>query len=137
MADVNMTIGSVVSKSGQSRMRRVTFTHTAATTAGGNATTSFPITGKLLAVMHTGGDAVWNFTLSNGTATLFTSGNLDNSTKFKTLGLSFDGSQPDAATDVSSAFGIPMVGETLLCTTTNVSTLAPTITVYWEESDTV
>jgi len=136
MADVNMTIGSVVSKSGQSRMRRVTFTHTAATTAGGNATTSFPITGKLLAVMHTGGDAAWNFVLSNGTANIFTSGSLDNTTKIKPLSLHYDGSNPDAATDAVTD-GIPMVGETLLCTTTNVSTLAPTITVYWEESSTV
>jgi hypothetical protein len=133
MADSNMTIASTA-RAGQARMRKVTFTET--TAGAGNATTSFEINGKLLAVMHTGGDGAWNFTLSNGTATLFTSGSLDNTTKFKSLALQFDGSQQDAATE-NVMFGIPMVGETLLCTTTNSGTLAAAITVYYEESATV
>ncbi len=134
MADSNMTIGSVVARGGKSRMRKATFTHTASGTAGGNATTTFVITGKLLAVLHTGGDAAWDFTLiSSSGATLYTSGSLDNTTKFKSLALQFDGSQQDAATE-NVLFGIPVVGETLKCTTTNVATLSPTITVYWEES---
>ena len=127
-----MTITEPNQVVGGPKLKKVVFTHDSAAVASENATTTIKITGLLLAVLHTGGDAVWNFVLNNGTADIFTSGNLDNTTLFKTLALQFDGSQQDAATE-NVLFGIPMVNETLKCTTTNVSTLAPTITVYYKE----
>ncbi len=124
----NMTIGAITARSGKSRMRKVTFTHTAAGTAGGSATTSFAITGRLLKYIRVGGDAEWQFVLNDGIANIFSSGNL-NATTTETL-LSMSLTIPHK--------GIAMAGQALTCTTTNVSTAgggtAPTITVFWEES---
>jgi hypothetical protein len=123
MADSNMTIGSVTARSGKSRMRKVTFTQTAAGAAG-NATTTFPITGKLLRYVTTGGDASWDFTLNDGTANIFASGNL---TATATSGvLNMHATIPHD--------GIPMAGQTLLCTIANSATNIVTITIIWEES---
>lgn len=128
MADSNMTIGSelgVTLAGKKSKLRKVVFTHTAAGTAAGNATTPFVITGKLLRYITTGGDAAWDFTLNDGTADIFASGNL---TATATSGpLSMHATIPHV--------GIPLVGQTLKCTTANVTTTAPTITIIWEESD--
>jgi hypothetical protein len=54
------------------------------------------------------------------------------------LGLCFDGSTPNAATD-AAMWGIPLVDQTLLCTTSNMSGsgTGPVITVIWEESATL
>ena len=126
MADSNMTIGAVVAKGGQSQMRRVTFTHTSAATAVGSATTTFPITGKLLRFVTTGGDGAWTFVLNDGTADIYTSASL---TATATSGaLSMHATIPHD--------GIPMAGQTLPCTTAGVTTTAPTITIIWEESAT-
>ena len=119
-----MTIGEVTARGGKSRMRSVTFTHTASGTAGGAATTSFPITGRMLKYIRVGGDAEWQFVLNDGIADVFSSGNL-NDTTTETL-LSLHATIPHN--------GIPMAGQLLTCTTTNVTTLAPTITIFWEES---
>lgn len=130
MADSNMTIGAISGEtiSGKkTRLRKVTFTHTAAGTAAGNATTTFNITGKLLRYITTGGDAEWQFTLNDGTANIFSSGNLTATATSGVLRMS----------DSIPHDGIPLVGQTLLCTTANVSGTAPTITIIWEESDTV
>ena len=120
----NMTIGVVTARSGKSRMRKVTFTHTSAGTAGGAATTTFPITGRLLKYVRVGGDAEWQFVLNDGIANIFSSGNL-NATTTETL-LNMHATIPHN--------GIPMAGQSLTCTTTNVSGTAPTITIFWEES---
>lgn len=124
MADSNMTVGAVVARGGKSRMRRVTFTHTAAGTAAGNATTTFVITGKLLRYVTTGGDAEWQFTLNDGTADIFSSGNLTATATSGVLSMHA----------TISHDGIPMAGQTLKCTTANVTGTAPTITIIWEES---
>lgn len=120
----NMTIGSITARSGKSRMRRVTFTHTSELTAGGAATTSFTITGRLLKYTAVGGDAEWQFALNDGTVDVFSSGNLNATTNTAILQMS--------ATIIHK--GIAMAGQTLTCTTTNVTTTAPTITIFWEES---
>ena len=124
MADANMTIGAVTARGGKSRIRRVTFTHTASGTAVGSATTTFPITGKLLRFATTGGDGAWTFVLNDGIADIYTSASL---TATATSGpLSMHATVPHD--------GIPMAGQTLLCTTGGISTTAPTITIIWEES---
>ena len=124
MSDNNMTIGVVTARAGKSRMRSVTFTHTSELTAAGNATTTFPITGRLLKYTRVGGDAEWQFTLNDGIAEIYSSGNLNATTTDTILSMS--------ATIIHK--GIAMAGQTLLCTTANVTTTAPTITVFWEES---
>ncbi len=125
MADSNMTIGAVMARSGKSRMRRVTFTQTAVDAAG-IATTTFPITGRLLKYIRVGGDAEWQFTLNDGIAVIYSSGNLDATTTETILNMHA----------TISHRGIPMAGQKLLCTTANVTSggTAPTITVFWEES---
>ncbi len=118
----NMTIGAVTARGGKARMRRVTFTET---TAGvGSATTSFPITGRLLRFVTTGGDGSWTFTLNDGTAVIFTSSAL---TATATSGILYM-----SATIPHN--GIPMCGQTLLLTTVNSGTTVATITIIWEES---
>ena len=123
----NMTIGVETADniSGKrSLLRKVTFTHTAAGTAGGSATTTFSITGRLLRYITTGGDIEWQFALSDGIATIFSSGNLTATATSGALSMS----------TTISHIGISMVAQTLTCTTTNVSGTAPTITIIWEES---
>lgn len=118
-----MTIGDVTARSGKSRMRRVTFTQTVAG-ATGNATTTFPITGKLLRFVTTGGDAAWTFTLNDGTGDIFTSASLSATATSGVLNMH--------ATVPHD--GIPMAGQTLLCTIANSATNVVTITIIWEES---
>ena len=127
----NMTIGAVTARSGKSRMRSVTFTHTSVATAGGAATTTFPITGRLLKYITVGGDAEWQFVLNDGTVNVFSSGNLNGDS----------GAANTAILSMSATIihkGIAMAGQLLTCTTTNVvegaNGTAPTITVFWEES---
>ncbi len=127
----NMTIGAITARSGKSRIRRVTFTHTSVGTAGGAATTSFQISGRLLKYTTVGGDAEWQFVLNDGIANIFSSGNLNGaSSAVNTAILSM-------STTISHR-GIPMAGQLLTCTTTNVAAAgngtAPTITIFWEES---
>ena len=118
----NMTISAVTARGGKSRMRRVTFTET--TAGAGSATTSFPITGKLLRFATTGGDGAWTFVLNDGTANIFTSASL---TATATSGvLNMHATVPHD--------GIPMCGQTLLLTTADSGTTAATITIIWEES---
>ncbi len=118
----NMTISAVTARGGKSRMRRVTFTET--TAGAGSATTSFPITGKLLRFVTTGGDGAWTFTLNDGTAVIFTSASL---TATATSGvLNMHATVPHD--------GIPICGQTLLLTTIDSGSTAATITIIWEES---
>lgn len=125
MADSNMTISAVtgITESGRRlRMRRVTFTET--TAGAGYATTTFKITGRLLRYATSGGDAEWQFVLNDGTANIFSSGNL---TATATSGaLSMHATVPHE--------GIAMAGQTLKLSTTNSGTTAATVTIIWEES---
>ena len=137
MADSNMTIGA---KTGatidgkRTKLNKVTFTQTAAGAAG-NATTSFAITGTLLRVDTTGGDAAWNIVLNDGSADIFTSPSMGNSGNTFPLGMEWDGSTPDGDTD-SPMWGIPLVEQNLLCTISNGGTLAGVITIIWKDSET-
>ena len=118
-----MTIGAVTARGGKARMRKVTFTQTTADAAG-NATTTFPITGKLLRYVTTGGDGAWDFVLNDGTADIFTVTGL---TATATSGvLNMHATVPHD--------GIPMAGQTLLLTIANGGSTAATITIIWEES---
>ena len=124
----NMTIGSVVARGNKSRMRSVAFTHTAAATAAGSATTTFPITGRLLKYTTTGGDAAWTFILNDGTVNVFSSASI--TAAASTAILKMHATVPHV--------GIAMAGQYLTCTTANVSTTGlttvPVITIFWEES---
>ena len=127
----NMTVGSVTARGGKSRMRSATFTQTTISTGIGAATTSFPISGRLLKYLTVGGDAQWDFTLNDGTVDIFASGNLNGeSSAANTAILSLSATIPHK--------GIPMAGQYLTCTTANLvagaNMTAPTITVFWEES---
>ena len=125
MADSNMTIGAVTARGGNARMRSVTFTQTA-TNAAGNATTTFPINGKLLRFVTTGGDASWTFTLNDGTADIFA--------------VTLTGGDDTAQTGILNMHatvphdGIPMVDQTLKCTVSGSATAVTVITIIWEES---
>ena len=125
MADSNMTIGAVTARGGQAQLRKVTFTQTAAG-ATGNATTTFPINGKLLRYVTTGGDATWTFTINDGTAVVFTSPSL---TATATSG-------PIYMHATVPHDGIPLVDQTMLVTIADSATNAVTITIIWEESAT-
>ena len=117
-----MTVSAVTARGGKSRMRRVTFTET--TAGAGSVATSFPITGRLLRFVTTGGDGAWTFTLNDGTAVIFTSASL---TATATSGiLNMHATVPHD--------GIPMCGQTLTLTTVNSGTNVATITIIWEES---
>lgn len=135
----NMTIGAETHglKSGRkSRLRKVVFTHTLAATADGSATTTFNITGTLLRVVTTGGDGAWNIVLNDGVADIWASPSITATATSYPLYQVAAGSLTTVTDDESDfAYGIPLVEQTLTCTTSNVSTTAPTITVIWEESD--
>ncbi len=138
MADSNMTIsaktGATVGGK-RTRLNKVTFTQTAAGAAG-NATTSFAITGTLLRVNITGGDAVWNVVLNDGTANIWSSPAMDNTAKsFPMYQTAASGVVVDD--DSNFAYGIPLVEQKLLCTISNGGTLAGVITVIWEDSEIV
>jgi len=123
MADANMTISAVTARGGKSRMRRVTFTQTAVS-ATGNATTTFPISGKLLRYATTGGDGAWDFALNDGTADIFTVTGL--TATATSAALNMHATVPHD--------GIPMAGQTLKLTIANGGTTVSTITIIWEES---
>lgn len=142
----NMTVdaaptGVATDTSKPSRLRKVTFTHTSAGTAAGSVATPFTITGYLLYAKVGICDADWDFTLSDGTVNIFKTTTLVTDTAGTAIPLSMisaGGSNTiGVVTDDDSNFaiGIPMVNENLTCTTSGVSTAAPTITIYWRESD--
>jgi len=142
----NMTVGAtptvtITDDRKSSRLRKVTFTHTSAGTAAGSVATPFTITGELLYMKVGICDAAWDVTLSDGTIDIFKVTGLATNTAGTAIPLSMISAggtnTVGVVTDDDSNFvhGIPMVGEYLTCTTANVSTAAPTITVYWRESD--
>jgi hypothetical protein len=130
-AVASMTVGNIISRGNKSKMRSVTFTHSDVANAAETATTTFSITGRLLKYTTVGGDAEWQFSLNDGTATIFSSGNLNGSSSAVNTGLlRMHATVPHK--------GIAMAGQALTCTTANVSDTdsgtAPTITIFWEES---
>ncbi len=135
----NMTISSsdAPSVSGRiSRLRKVTFTHTAAGTAAGSAETSFDITGRLLRITtDDGGDASWDVTLVASAVTLWARTAFGASEESFPLGWMWDAGRPAADTEVVS-WGIPLVEEKLTLTTANMggTGTGPIITIIWEES---
>ena len=106
-------------------MMRVTFTQTAAG-ADGNATTTFPINGKLLRYITTGGDASFTITLNDETVDIFAVTLAAGADTPQTGILSMHATVPHD--------GIPMVDQKLLCTISDSATTAVTITIIWEES---
>jgi hypothetical protein len=135
----NMTVGTIQgarTTGRRTRLRSVTFTHTAAGTAAGSATTTFKITGTLLRVVTTGGDAAWNIILSDDAAQIWASPSITATATSYPLYQVAAGSLTVVTDDESDfAYGIPLVNSTLTCATSNVSTTAPTVKVIWEEDD--
>jgi len=129
----NMTVSSVSGKPG-SHLKRVTFTHTSAGTAAGSTTTTEDINGMLLRAVTTGGDASWTFVLNDGTADIYTSPALSATATSVPLYQVAAGSLTQVTDDESDfAYGIPLSGQALTCTTAGVTTTAPTITVIFRE----
>ena len=136
----NMTVGSetflTTRKGKPSRIRKVVFTHTAHTTAAGSVATAFTITGELLRATCGVADAAWDMLLTDGTATIFAITGLSTAAAAVSIPLYMTSASGEVTDDESHfEIGIPMVNEFLTCTTANVSTAAPTITIYWRESD--
>ncbi len=125
MPDSNMTISAVTSRGGKSRMRSVTFTQTAIG-ATGNATTTFPISGRLLRYVTTGGDTSWTVTLNDETVDIFAVTLTGGDNTPQTGILSMSATIPHD--------GIPMSGQKLLCTVSGSATAVAVITIIWEES---
>lgn len=133
----NMTVGSIREKAGtpDKKMKSISFTHTAAGTAGGSAATTEEIHGTLLRIYtDAGGDAAWNVVLSASGVTIWTSGTLVTGVQTLPLGIMWDGGTPAADTEVTM-WGIPLAGEALTCTTSNMSGsgTGPTITIVYRE----
>lgn len=132
----NMTVSMSARKSG-CKLRSITFTHTAAATADGSATSTEDINGTLLRLYtDAGGDAAWDLTLSDGNSTIWEETSLATTAQTKALGMAYDGSTPDAATD-AAMWGIPMYGQNLTCTTANMSGTGtgPAITIIFREDE--
>ena len=130
----NMTSSGVKGKSGL-KMKSITFTHTAAGTADGAATSTEDINGTLLRVVtDTNGDAAWNIVLSDGNSTIWTSPSMGADPQTLPLGIMWDAGTPAADTEVTM-WGIPMAGQNLTCTTSNMSGsgTGPSITIIYRE----
>ena len=79
-----------------------------------------------------GGDAAWNVVLSASGSTIWTSPSLATGAETFPLGIAFDASTPDAATD-AAMWGLPLAGEALTCSTSNMSGsgTGPVITIVY------
>jgi len=132
----NMTVAAPVVKSaaGGKRLKSVTFTHTAAGTADGSVASS-PITGTLLRVLtNDGGDASWDLSFTASGAVIWEQTALGTGAQTYPLGICWDGTTPDGATD-ACMWGIPVFGEAITCTTANMSGsgTGPVITIIYRE----
>ena len=131
----NMTVSDVTKKAGGPKMRSITFTHTAAGTAAGTVASTNEINGTLLRIYtDDGGDAAWNVVLSDGNSTIWTSPSFGASAQTLPLGMMWDAGTPAADTEVTM-WGIPMCGQNLTCTTSNMSGsgTGPAITIIYRE----
>jgi hypothetical protein len=130
----NMTASMTARKSG-SKMRSITFTHTAAGTADGTVASTEDINGTLLYIyVDDGGDAAWDLSLTVGGVVIWEETSLGTNALARPICVGFDGATPDAATD-ACIWGIPMSGQNLTCTTANMSGsgTGPAITVIFRE----
>ena len=117
-----------------SKLRSITFTHTAAGTAAGSVA-SGTVTGTLLRIaVDDGGDAAWDLSLTASGVVIWEETGLGTGALSRPIGMAFDGSTPDGATD-AAMWGIPVLGETITCTTANMSGsgTGPVITLIYRE----
>ena len=133
----NMTVGDIRKKKDDvnPKMRSVAFTHTDANVATGSVATTEEIHGTLLRIhIDDGGDAAWNVVLSASGSTIWTSGTLVTGAQTLPLGMMWDGGTPAADTEVTM-WGIPLAGETLTCSTSNMSGsgTGPVITIVYKQ----
>ncbi len=137
MANMTLVAADSPSVSGRvSRLRSMTFTHTALATATGSLETPFPITGRLLRITtDTNGDAAWDITLTASGVALWARTGFTASALSFPLGWMWDAGRPAADTEIAS-WGIPLVDEKLTVATANMSGsgTGPAITIIWEES---
>ncbi len=131
----NMTVTTVRSKPGLSKIKSIVFTHTDVNVATGSAVSVEDINGTLLRIVtDAGGDGAWNIILNDGIADIWTSPSLATSAQTLPLGIEHDGTTPDADSD-SPFWGIPLAGQNLTCSTSNLSGsgTGPVITVIFRE----
>ena len=130
----NMTSGGVRGKPGR-KMKSITFTHTDANIATGTVASSEEINGMLLMVYtDSGGDASWDLTLAVSGPNVWVKTGMGTGKEVFPLGIMYDAGRPDTATEVT-LWGIPMSGQTLTCSTTNMSGsgTGPAITIVFRE----
>ncbi len=120
MANMTVTAPESTNPRRPGRLNSITFTHTAAATAGGSVA-SQAITGTLLrAYWDDKGDASWDLSFTASGAVIWEETALDTNAGSRPIIAGFDGATPDAATD-AMAVGIPVFNETITCTTANMS----------------
>ncbi len=133
----NMTVGDIRKKKDDvnPKIRSVAFTHTDANVATGSVATTEEIHGTLLRI-HTddGGDASWNIVLSASGSTIWTSPAMGTGAETFPLGIMWDAGTPAADTEVAM-WGIPLAGEILTCSTSNMSGTGtgPVITIVYRQ----
>lgn len=133
----NMTVTGIQKKPGTEKvkLRAIVFTHTDANIATGTVDSTEDIHGTLLRIAtDNGGDASWNIVLNDGIADIWTSPALGTGAQTLPIGIEHDGTTPDADTD-NPMWGIPMAGQNLTCSTSNMSGsgTGPVITVIFRE----
>jgi len=129
----NMTVASPKEIPG-SKLKSITFTHTAAGTATGTVA-SPPITGTLLRVYtDAGGDAAWDLTISASSPVIWARTGMGTGAETFPLGIMWDAGRPAADTEVAM-WGIPVVGEAITVATANMSGsgTGPAITIIYRE----
>ena len=131
----NMTVSDVKKKAGvpDLKMRSISFTHTAAGTATGSATSTEEIHGTLLRIYtNTDGDDSWDIVLSASGSTIWSRNAFGTGAQTFPLGIMWDAGTPAADTEVTM-WGIPLAGETLTVSTANMSGsgTGPVITIVY------
>ena len=120
MANMTVTVPESTRPKRAGRLNSITFTHTAAATADGSVA-SVPITGTLLRVYWDDkGDASWDLSFTASGTVIWEETALGTGAGSRLITMGLDGLTPDGATD-AMAFGIPVLNETITCTTANMS----------------
>jgi hypothetical protein len=134
MANMTVTAPESTQPRRLGRLNTITFTHTAAGTAGGDVAAA-PITGTLLR-MYTddGGDGAWDCKFTASGTDIWEITGLGTSAQSRPISVTWDGTTPDGATDTMSN-GIPVMNEAITCTTANMSGsgTGPAITLVYRE----
>ena len=120
MANMTVTAPESTNPRRPGRLNSITFTHTAAATGDGSVA-SQAITGTLLRV-HTDnkGDDSWDLSFTASGAVIWEQTALGTGAQSLPICVGWDGLTPDGATD-ALAYGIPVLNETITCTTANMS----------------